>query len=160
MVIKCFTYRWFRKWLFSLFFLKSVASHFTFFKISSHIAIFKSFAQQSRLLWFLQIFFISLQLRPKSCIWFCYRSGSFHSLENRRDMVEARYPAFVGVMKMNFELKILRSFTLVLIWLQSNKYLFWWADFILCLLGTDRWVWLQNRFMGKAETELLVCWKW
>lgn len=36
-------------------------------------------------------------------------------------MVEARYPAFVGIMQMNFELKILRSFTLVLIWLQSNK---------------------------------------
>lgn len=43
-----------------------------------------------RLLWHLQIFFISLQLRPKSCVGFCYRPGSLHSLEKKERHCKSR----------------------------------------------------------------------
>lgn len=40
---------------------------------------------------------------------------------------------------------------MVLIWLQSDKQLFWWADFTVCSLGTARWAWLQNGSMADTD---------
>lgn len=85
-------------------------------------AVLKSFAWQIRLLCYLQIFFVSLQLRPKSCIGFCHWSGSLHSLGKRRNIVEAR----VGIIQVDFlPLRLLRRFTWVLIWPRNNKQIFW-----------------------------------
>lgn len=68
----------------------------------------KSFAQQIRLLWYLQIFFILLQLRPKSCIGLCYWSGSPHSLGKRRDIVEASVAIMQTDFFFFFSLRLLR----------------------------------------------------